>query len=515
MIVTYNNTGEIGVVKDVAPDAIQKNAWSSVQNMVCQDAAIERINGHSENYGTPSIKPYGLFQVTTGTSIYWVYPGLAKAYTVTGSTPVHTDITRVAGDYTGSSSDRWNGVDSFFGTMIINNGVDDPQMWAPSTAATALVDLSNWPASTTAKVIREYKNFLVALNVTESGTNKPHRLMWSQPADPGSLPSSWDYTDATKDAGITDIAGSGILVDCLALGEQNIIYKEGSTSSMQFIGAPQIFRFAPIFTEAGMLAQGCAEEINGHHIVLTQGDLMRHNGVSAESVIDKRMRTWLFKNIDTVNYTKSIVVKSRSRKEVYVLFASSGSNNIDTAVVWDYSTNTLTVKDMPNVLAANSGIIEGASQNTYDTINETYAATSKDYTDTEYTPTMPRLMLATDDTKLLLDDDGNDFDGSQILAFCEKTSLHFGLAQQYKLIKSIRPRFEAATGTQIKIYVGTQALIDSPIDWSDAQVFTVGTDYESYFLKSGRYISIKFETAGGNKWRLNAFDVDIEPQGLY
>ena len=514
MIVPFENCGSAGIIKDVSPNSIAPEAWSDGLNIVCQDGGIERISGYESNYGTPTVKPYGLAAIKSVAGVpFWVYCGLDNAYAVTGETPVHTDISRAAGVFTGTTTDRWNYAD-FFGTLIANNGVDDPQFWVPDTS-NDFADLTNWPAATTAKVMREYKNFLIALNVTESGTTKPHRLMWSHPADPGSLPADWAYTTATSDSGITDITGAGSLVDCLALGEQNIIYKEGSTSSMQFIGAPYIFRFSPVFSEAGMLAQGCAVEIDGQHVVLTQGDLIIHNGVSAESMLEKRDRAWLFRNISSDNYAQCRVIKSRARKEVYVLFPSPGAATIDSALIWDYATNTISFKTMPEVLCANTGIIQGSSTTTYDTVTGTYDNTSLTYEGSEYTPTTPRVMLGTENTKLYLDDSTQDHDGTNIYAFVEKTSMDLGLPQQYKLIKSCRPRFAGKTGDTINIYIGTQELIDSPISWGSPQVFTIGTDYKVDFLKSGRYISIKFESSGGDKWRLNEFDLDVEPQGLF
>ena len=39
------------------------------------------------------------------------------------------------------------------------------------------------------------QNYLIALDLTKSGTRYPHMVKWSAAADPGTVPASWDETD--------------------------------------------------------------------------------------------------------------------------------------------------------------------------------------------------------------------------------------------------------------------------------------------------------------------------------
>ena len=65
------------------------------------------------------------------------------------------------------------------------------------------------------------------LYVKVGTTTYPSRVFWSQPAEPDALPSTFDATDDTADAGWVDLADTaGDVVDCLPLGDVNIIYKE-------------------------------------------------------------------------------------------------------------------------------------------------------------------------------------------------------------------------------------------------------------------------------------------------
>ncbi|KKL76808.1 hypothetical protein LCGC14_2041240, partial [marine sediment metagenome] len=245
--IPIHNIGVGGIIKDIPPHLLPPEMWSDGQNMRFRDGKVVKFTGHEAVFDPPSIAPYWAIAAQTAAEQFWLYAGLAKIYTVEQD-GTHTEITRASGDYTGIAGDLWDGT-VLAGIPVVTNGVDDPQSWSPIAAATPLVDLPNWPANTTCKHIRAFKNFLVALHITESGTVKPHMVKWSHPADPGSVPSSWDDTDATKDAGEVELADSqaGIIQDALGLRDILLIYKDNSIWGMQHIGGQFIFRFFPMF----------------------------------------------------------------------------------------------------------------------------------------------------------------------------------------------------------------------------------------------------------------------------
>src|SRR5262245_61859086 len=182
----------IGLIRDQEGNYLPPEAWTYARNMRAVADGIERIGGQTQVFGTPGVAPHFAIPISTTSQTYWLYTSLTKGYVYDGTT--HTDITRVSGDYTAGNTRDWNGT-LLGGVPILNNGSDTPQQWATLSPATKLTPLSNWPASTTAKVIRAFGPTLIALNLVESGTSFPHLVRWSHPADPGTVPSSWDYTD--------------------------------------------------------------------------------------------------------------------------------------------------------------------------------------------------------------------------------------------------------------------------------------------------------------------------------
>ena len=79
----------------------------------------------------------------------------------------HSDITRLSSAYAVTFTENWNGV-VFGGIPIFNNGQDIPQMWIGAPAlALKLTNLTAWPATISAKIIRNFNSYLVAFNIRE------------------------------------------------------------------------------------------------------------------------------------------------------------------------------------------------------------------------------------------------------------------------------------------------------------------------------------------------------------
>ena len=288
--------GKYGVIQDIEDHELPPEAWTDAKNVRFFAGKALRMTGQDSVHETVQVAPYNVFYCPIAGANYWVYTGLSSVYAVTGST--HTDISK-SGGYSAVADTPWTG-GVLNGLLILNNGVDNPQQWSLSGPSVALADLSNWLASTTCKVMRPFREYLVAMDITESGTHDEDLLIWSQPAEPRSAPASWDYTDATKDAGTKVFSDSpGKLLDCLQLGGVNIVYKQDSTHLMQFVGGQYIHRFDPLFSNTGMLTYRCAVNVPKFgHFVVTDDDIITHHGVgNPESVLTNKVRQALFNSM--------------------------------------------------------------------------------------------------------------------------------------------------------------------------------------------------------------------------
>jgi hypothetical protein len=338
--------GSPGIILDSPAHKIVDSAFSAGKNMRFGDNGAESLVGDLEVFSTASITPLWVGFFPPITAPRWAYANLSEVWAYEGTT--HTEITRVSGDYNGSSTERWQST-VLNGVGVLNNVLDLPQAWTNFEPTTPLVDLPNWVATRRCKSLRSFKNFLVALYLIDSGTERPYRVLWSDSANTGALPTNWDSTDPASDSREFDLAEtSDYLVDQLSMGDINIIYKEHSTWGMQYIGPPYYFRFWKILSKNGLLHRDCMANVPFGHVVVTQNDMLVHSGQieRAESIINAKLRRWLFGSIDTTNFRNSFLMSNPTKNEVYFCFPEVGETYATLAVVWNWQDKSIGIREL-------------------------------------------------------------------------------------------------------------------------------------------------------------------------
>lgn len=562
MRIPISDLGSVGVVKDIFSHDTPPEAWTAVQNARMGPYGAERFLGHARTMGTDSagwaVAPYWLFYVpVAGATDMYLGCGQQKVYCRTAATPyTETNITRQSGgvdvNYAATELGKWNG--GFFGgPFILNNGVDEPQVWNPTSAATKLVNLSTtatgsdaWPSNYYTRCIRPYGRYLVAIDILKNTSRYPQLVKWSHPADPGSLPTSWDPTNVAKDAGeypLSDAAGD--LVDQLVLRNQNIIYSTDDVWAMTRVGGESIFRFDRLFGEQGALYTNCVaafKKSTEYHAVLAGDDIYIHNGQAPQSIITPEMRKWFFQQIDPTYYQRSFVVSNPLFTEVWFCIPQLGAEQPTLALVWNWQTGAIGFRDL--LVATSNGDTRGtagtngtpciAPGKLDDVSAEAWSADSLAW-DTDTTiwdarstnPATARLFMldrsAGKRTYIL--DYGSDFDTASFTWGLERVGLAIlGTDRQgkpkvdtekEKLLLEVWPRIEAALGTTINVSIGTQERPEDPVNWSANYAYVVGTTQFLPTYHTGRYLSIKYTYTGTASARLMGYDLDITDAGAF
>lgn len=516
-LVVVKQAGAIGVNKDLSAPELPIGAWTDSLNIAFRDGYAYQSFGYSEIYASPSIIPYHVCPVNVGGVRKWLYAGAAKLYTVdaNGGTVTHTNITRqtasVDVDYTATINGWTSCVLS--GVPILNNGTDAPQQWLLTGKATAL---SNWPASTTCKSLRVYKNSLIAINVTESGTNYPYMIRWSNAADPGAVPSSWDYTSATVDAGRVDVSDSagGELVDGLALRDSFMLYGKQAVFRVDYTGGAFVYKISKVLGASGAMNKNCIVEIpGGFHLVLGSDDIYLHDGTSPASILDKQTRRFFFQQLDVDYIGRCFVFKNPWLNSVYICYPEAGSSTCNKALVYNYSDKTSSFQELPSLLHAMNGAMDSSLSQQIDADSLPIDSDNSMINATDFTPDISRVMLAPNDTKLYQLDSSVTFNGTNITSYMERRGLHFDAPDKIKTIRAIRPHITGNIGYTVQVQVGWANDPYSDPTYGTAVDYTIGTTISCDLFGSGRYMAIKFTGGTAYAWRLDSFVIDVSTRG--
>ena len=516
MLATLGPLGDVGVVKDIAPHLVPLNGWTDAINMSFRDGRAVRSFGYLQSL-TPSINPIYAQFIQAPTASFWIYAGTAAVWATDGSS--HANITRASGGpYTANADLNWTG-GNLGGIPILNNGVDVPQMWASPSLASDLANLSNWPASTVCQSLRPFKNYLVALNVTESVTQYPHMVRWSHPADPGAVPASWDHTNPAFDAGRVELRETNdALVDQAVLRDVNILYREYSTWGMRFIGGNDIFQFFKIFDSIGALSRRCAFEFqSGQHVVFGPDDCVVHDGNSAQSLLRRRVKQTLFNEINSSRLKRCFVGSSWLTKEVYFCYPEVGADYCTKALVWNWEDNILSFRRLPTISHIGNGVVDfsGVVPGTWDTDSDSWDSDSTVW-DFSAVRTSDRRMLWTAPGGFLFGAPvGLSANGAPMAS--SLTRVGIGLPARAgqppdftsrKLVKRIWPHITGKTGAVIQVKVGASERIGEETVWTTVGDFVIGTTRYLDCRVNGRLHGFEFRCVENSDWALDSMDVE-------
>jgi hypothetical protein len=512
-----SNLHTAGVALDPAPFELIPQAFSGAGNVRFDDteAAVLKMQGYEAIYAGVPITPYWLQPVAAPSAYFWLVAGPNKVYVHDGAS--YINITRqTAGfdvNYSATANTRWNG-GVLNSIPVLNNSIDDPQMWNPVDTGTKLVMLSNWPANTKCKVLRPFGFFLVALDVTKGSTRYPTMVKWSHSADPGTVPSSWNEADPTKDTGELSLSQStGFVVDCQVLRNVNIVYKEDSTYIMQYIGGSQIFSFQLFLKDSGILGRDCVVEFAGKHFVVSNNDVIVHDGNTMQSIVGAKNRRALFTSMDqTYAVTRSFCVRNYKYNEVWFCYPEAGSTQATRALVWNIGTGATTFRELPQLVFAANGLANITGGTTWDQDTSTWDSDFTTWDERLYGAAEPRLIGCNELAQVLLFESTEQHAGSSMSTYIERIGLDFGDRTRMKIVRELWPQM---TGGLISIYIGTQLERDDPVTWAGPFPFDPASQRKVDCLVTGRYISYKVSSNTNVQWKLQGIIFNYSLGSIY
>lgn len=515
----------VGILLDPNPSDLPPNSWSFGQNIRFKNGKTIKAQGHSIAFEQmpPGNTTSYLLPYLTDNIPYWFAGTHTGIYRTEGfnwreatrrdNTGTSDNPVWVTRPYTASDVHRWNG-GFLSGVAIMNNGSDVPQ--ALISGDNYFQDLPNWDPAYRAKIVRPFKNYLVALNILRESQVMNTVVKWSSPADPGNVPYTWDITDPTNDAGETPLADTaGAIVDGKKLRDSFIIYKEDSVYSMRYVGGVYVFQFQQLFDDVGMLAPNCAAEFDGKHFVVGQGDVYVHNGVQKSSIIDGKIRKYLFDSIKAGAANNSVfVVPDYNACEMWICFQNTteaaNAEFMDRAAIWNWQENTWTFRELPRVISAAVGIVDPREPDEW---NQDPAAWETDATvwgSASYNPAKTRLIFTSKiDNKIYAVGDTTLFDTEGFTSRVDRTDFFDGNDQSVKHITTITPHLR---GTGLcNVFVGHSMIADSPVEWEGPYSFQIGTDYKIDCRVSGRFYGVRFEFPSQSLWELTGYTIEQTP----
>jgi hypothetical protein len=525
MRLTISPVGQFGLVADVSSYELPNNAWNVSENIRFKQGKATKFHG-SARISNPVAawdpvygEPLALFGFSADTTAYWV---VGTEFALVAS--AEAGRTTLGDGYTTNEVLKWNSA-VLNGFAIFNNGNDLPQQWTigdllGTPPCTALV---NWNTTWRAKQFHVYKDYLIALNITKTGTNYPTMVKWSHPADSGALPVTWDETDATKDAGEHSLGdGFDELLDGETMGDVMYLYRRRSIWGMQFVGGTFIFRFWQVFKDIGLLSPGCVVNIPMKQFFIGSQGFFVQDGQSYKEVGEDRIKAMFFAEVNQNKLHMIHLLHNDAAKEVWVLYPANFSDTCNKILVWNYNEDTWTTRGLTTaVLAANVGRLPATFEDSW-AAGENWNSNNVPWDVNIYYLSGYKPVLLDENYVIKAYEVGTSEDTADFTATLTRNSMSLPSKADkpidlgdVKFISRIWPKITGTAGGVVNVYVGSQMQIDEDVVWSGPFPYTIGTTKDIPCRVSGRLISLKFTDTSSTAWQMQSLQLEYEPMGLY
>ncbi len=195
------------------------------------------------------------------------------------------------------------------------------------------------------------------------------------------------------------------------------------------------------------------------------------------------------------------------------------TNHPNKAIVWNYITNTFTIRDLPDLAHIGYGNVGNPTTST------TWANTSTSWAGTTGPWTMSydlqdKVLLFADpgNTKLYRDGSGNKEDTSDMVSYIERTGLSMNGQGQpdhstVKRISSIWPKMSISGSDSINVYLGTQMSTEGGISWNAPVSFNPNTQSKVSVRGTGKLYAVRFESTTDMNWELDGYSIEVDNVG--
>lgn len=494
-----------GHVLDVDSLELSSQVLSLAKNVHMRRGFPSRIRGRRSTYTPPlPTEPYHILNLNLQSTNFWMLFGTDDIFAITeaGETDISMPAQLTIANPHEWSSTLLNGVPAF------TNGKNLPHYWDGSTLTDA-VPLPGWPASTTCKYIVAFRFHLFALNIDGPSGTFDNYIMWSDAAEPGSVPTSWTPA-ADNEAGSAFLADTaGRVIAGSPLGTQLMMYKPGSFYAIEYAGQQpdNIFIVRPVVRATGLLSPHALKSIGTHQAVVGNEDVVLTDGLNVRSIADGRVKQSLASSIDEDNSQNVFTIYDENKRELWVCVPEAGNQFANIAHIWDERRDNWVTRDLVATKYGTIGYVTDTSVSlAWDSDGDTWDSDLTSWNDITQGGTQ-RVVTVTG-SEMYIEDVPEP---TLVDARIQRLDLTFDDAEQIKVTNRVHIEGSGTGLSTLQFRLGSRDSTDASIAWGAYVTRQAGgQEYEI----SGRFISIEiYNSSSPNPWTITRITIEAEYDG--
>ena len=503
-----------GVVTDISPHNADPAVYNLANNIVFRDDRAERQDGYRYRTNSPLFHPEAVEYRRIGETNQYLYAGEDGIGLDTVS---QNDITPTG--YPSGMRKGYHGWTSLNSIPVWNHPDFTPH-YHDGVITSAMQELPNWPTGWYCERMVAFKYYLLALAPGDANGDIEEQIRWSASADPGSVPDEW-IPDASNDAGDMTLSDApGKIIDAVSLGDNLIVYKPNACYFVEFIGGTFVFGQREVFSSAGILASRCAKEWRGQHFVVTEGDVILHNGSQLQSIIDGRLRNAVFDDLDGSLIERAFTYSDPRRLRLGFCYPSVGSKGwCDRRVLYDPVNNRWSWEEIGPDELSDVAIGRYTLSNfavSWDASTDAWDDSSGAWNDQADPNVGDQRLEAFYDAKEFGEPTRGGKRGSDT-SDCELiwAGKDLGHPTRRKLVDRVWINTVSPGGAKLRVQAGWQDEYSSSVNWGQSQEIDAGGDAVVSVLSKGRFFALRMLSSDEKPFAVRGFDIDFRDAGRF
>ena len=277
-----------------------------------------------------------------------------------------------------------------------------------------------------------------------------------------------------------------------------IRWSDRALYQMQFIGAPLTFGFKQIGSNCGAVGINAAVDVSGNSFWMSNDSFFLYDG--AVKKIPCSVQDYVFDDINE-NAKQDVFCASNSNyNEVMWFYASSGSDQIDRLVVYNYAENLWYIGTLARSAWADYGVYEVP-----------YAAEFESADTTSTISTINGLKAGR--TFVYLHETGSNDDGAAMANHIESGDIDIADGDNFMSISRFIPDFKNQTGN-VDVTMKTRPYPSGTQRTHGPFEVTTSTTKKDTRIR-GRQVAVRISSGDvDDKWRYGTLRLDMKPDGM-
>ena len=309
--------------------AQQTPLWSGGNNMIFADQSVKVAPTQSPLYEKLSALPGTGILAGNNDGVPALIWGTTTRLYRGKIQPGTADVTRLAGDYTGSASDLWSFV-QFGQSVLATNGVDAIQYLANIDTSDNFVDIdtvSDLHVDFRCKILRKTAAFVVAYNTNNITTeyrwcDEDDVLTWTPVAE-----------NKSRDLNIRELASH--IVSVVELGRTHIVYGHDQAFIVQFTGVPYYFGHQHLLNGIGAVGKHSIVSVGRRNFGFGPNGIFVVDGASYTYVDTPSIHKHIYEdNYDSSRAEETITWADANEQIAYFSFPSLDGAGLTVGLNW-------------------------------------------------------------------------------------------------------------------------------------------------------------------------------------